>query len=171
MKKPRETQPRDDRYMGLAFIHASFSKDPNTQMGSVIVSQDNRILGTGYNGPPSNFNDNAINWERPDKYDYIIHAEENAIDYSTESLVGATLYVTGKPCNKCMLKIGKHKIKRVLYYNHKPTDPSSMFATDLEFKKTEEIAKAGGVFLMEYKGNLNWMRDYLKVLESVGIFV
>ena len=48
--QPRNTPDRDSRYMGLAWIHARFSKDPNTQVGSCIVSNKNQILGTGYNG-------------------------------------------------------------------------------------------------------------------------
>ena len=52
VKGPRIVPNRDDRYMGLAFFHASFSKDQNTQVGAVIVNSNNEITGTGYNGPP-----------------------------------------------------------------------------------------------------------------------
>ena len=105
--QPRKTPDRDSRYMGLAWIHASFSKDPNTQVGSCIVSNKNQILGTGYNGPPRRMNDCDVIWDRPSKsnpdaiskYDLIIHSEVNAIDSCfSADLSDSTLYVTALTC-------------------------------------------------------------------------
>lgn len=42
----------DEYFMGIAMLAARRSKDPNTQVGACIVSQDNIILSTGYNGMP-----------------------------------------------------------------------------------------------------------------------
>jgi len=168
---PRIVPHRDDKYMGLAFIHASFSKDPHTQIGAVIVDSTNHILGTGYNGPPRIINDLAINWDRPEKYMVIEHAEANAIDHSAGPTDGSTLYVTGKPCNGCMIRIVKAGIRRVVYFNHKSQDSNSMFSkNEIEFKNSEETAKLGYVTMQEYKGNLNWMRDRMNILESAGVF-
>jgi dCMP deaminase len=64
---PRLVPPRDDKYMGLAFMMAGFSKDPNTQVGAIIVDRKNHPLGWGYNGPPSEILDCDVNWGRPDK--------------------------------------------------------------------------------------------------------
>jgi dCMP deaminase len=170
MLAPRSVPNRDDKYMGLAFWMASFSKDPNTQMGAVIISKENFPLGWGYNGPPRGIKDTEINWARPDKYDYIIHAEENAIDHSSASLQGATLYVTGKPCKKCMLRIITTGIKKVVFFNHVVSDKGSMFKNGEIGDKTDEIAKLGGVGLAQYRGNLNWMRDRIKMMELIGVF-
>ena len=173
MKKvsPREVPNREDFYMGMAFWAAAKSKDPMTQIGAIIVDENNAPLGWGYNGPPRPINDNNINWDRPDKYDYIEHAEENAIDHSMGNVHGATLYVTGKPCKKCMLKIVKYGIRQVIYYPlQKLSDNSSMLANDKEMQKTEEIARMGGVILTSYSGNLNWMRDRMKFMEAAGVF-
>lgn len=167
---PRSVPSRDDKYMGLAFWHASFSKDPNTQMGAVIISPNNIPLGSGYNGPPKEIKDDAISWGRPDKYDFMIHAEENAIEYSFGSLEGASLYVTGKPCKKCMLMIVRSGIKHVIYFPHKTKDSSSMFNGSEVSERTDEIARLGGVTLREFKGNLNWMRDRIQVMKKLGIF-
>ena len=76
---PCDTPARDDRYMGLAWMWASMSKDPSTQVGAIIISTDNRPLGSGYNGPPRAISDSEVNWVRPDKYRFITHAERNAI--------------------------------------------------------------------------------------------
>ncbi|MBR3646298.1 MAG: cytidine deaminase, partial [Lachnospiraceae bacterium] len=42
----------DEYFMGIAYLSAMRSKDPNTQVGACIVSQDNKILSMGYNGLP-----------------------------------------------------------------------------------------------------------------------
>jgi dCMP deaminase len=170
MKKPRITPPRDDRYMALAFVHASFSKDPNTHVGSVIVNCDNEIVGTGYNGPPKLFNDTDIDWERPQKYKYIKHAEANAIKHASRSTKGATLYVTGMPCPACMLDIIDAEISKVVYFDFKKhADPNSMFQNDWA-KETEELVGKSGIQFEAFQGNINWLRDRIKFMESLGLF-
>ena len=57
---PRQVPDRDSKYMGLAWIHASFSKDPYTQVGCVIVASDNVPLGSGYNGPGPDVDDESF---------------------------------------------------------------------------------------------------------------
>lgn len=42
----------DEYFMGIATLSGMRSKDPNTQVGACIVSQDNKILSMGYNGLP-----------------------------------------------------------------------------------------------------------------------
>lgn len=164
---PRETPDADDFYMGMAVWYASKSKDPHTQVGAVIISSDNRPLGFGYNGPPRQINDTSFSWSRPEKYKYIYHAEENAIDYATENLSGSTLYVSAFPCSRCMLKIVRNGIRKVIYFPFWKKDGSSLAATIAD---TEEVAKAGYVQLTEYKGNLNWMKDRIVVLDELGFF-
>lgn len=43
----------DEYFMGVAKLSGMRSKDPNTQVGCCIVSQDNKILSMGYNGLPT----------------------------------------------------------------------------------------------------------------------
>ena len=40
----------DEYFMGLAHLSAKRSKDPSTQVGAVIVNEEKRIVGIGYNG-------------------------------------------------------------------------------------------------------------------------
>ncbi len=74
----------DEYFMGIVLLSAERSKDPNTQVGACIVSQDNKILSIGYNGAPIGFHDDKMNWNREGeflntKYPYVCHAELNAI--------------------------------------------------------------------------------------------
>ncbi len=168
---PRNVPARDDFYMGMAFWAASKSKDPHTQVGAFVIDTENSPLGWGYNGPPRCIQDNLINWDRPYKYDFICHAEENAIDYARGQLKDATIYVTAKPCVRCALKIVKHELARIVYYPmSKKSDSSSSLANEEIHKKTEEITQLGGVGLEEFFGNLNWMRDRMKWMELMGVF-
>jgi len=169
-KAPRTVPSKEEKYMGLAFWMASFSKDPNTQMGSVIVNSQNRPLGWGYNGPPKSIIDTAIDWSRPHKYPYIVHAEANAIDHSNQDLTYATLYVTGKPCADCMLKIVTKKISEVIYFPYKTKDKKSTFSNGDIGELSDDIAKKGSVKLTKFEGNLNWMRDRMDLMVGLCIF-
>lgn len=173
--KPRETPSRDEKYMGEAFFISGFSKDPNTQMGAVVVDSVLNIpLGNGYNGPPSPIDDNSISWARPDKYDFIKHAEENAVKHAMNrgyDVTGTTIYVTGMPCKSCMLFLVDHGIGRVIYYPYKSQDPSSTFHKNQEmWDRTREIAALGGVELQEFSGSLCWMPKWMDHLAKLGIF-
>jgi dCMP deaminase len=176
--QPRKTPDRDSRYMGLAWIHASFSKDPNTQVGSCIVSNKNQILGTGYNGPPRRMNDCDVIWDRPSKsnpdaiskYDLIVHSEVNAIDSCfSADLSDSTLYVTALPCPKCMLEIVREEISRVVYFDYQSGLNSSL-QNNLWIKKTYEIARIGNVQIDEFEGDLNWLMDWNLKLKEIGVF-
>lgn len=50
--------------MGIATLSGMRSKDPNTQVGACIVSQDNKILSMGYNGLPRGCSDDEFPWNR-----------------------------------------------------------------------------------------------------------
>jgi dCMP deaminase len=168
---PREVPTRDEYYMGEAFWIASKSKDPRTQVGAVLVGANNDPISTGYNGPPRIINDNDIDWDRPAKYPYIVHAEDNAIKRAKRKidLRGATLYVTAPPCKACMLDIVDAEIARVVYFRPK-TDSGSLLANDEEWATTQDIARRGMVRLDQFQGNLNWMRDRIAWMESIGVF-
>lgn len=57
----------DEYFMGIAKLSSLRSKDPNTQVGCCIVSDDNRILSVGYNGAPNGFDDDQFPWGREGK--------------------------------------------------------------------------------------------------------
>src|SRR5699024_12450456 len=84
----------DEYFMGVAELSGMRSKDPNTQVGACIVSQDNKILSMGYNGFPKGCDDDEFPWARTGegnetKYPFVTHAELNAIlNYRGGSLEG-----------------------------------------------------------------------------------
>lgn len=122
--------PRADRedwehtFMGIAVLMSRRSPDPHTQVGAVLISSDNRIISTGYNGLPRGISCGQINWAREGgeldtKYPFVIHAESNAILSAHENLSGSSLFVTLHLCNECAQLIIQHGIKKV-WYLHNP---------------------------------------------------
>ena len=116
----------DEYFMGVAQLSGHRSKDPNTQVGCCIVSDNNKILSMGYNGFPRGCSDEDFPWDREGeeldttKYAYVTHAELNAIlNYRGGSLEGSSLYVSLFPCNECAKDIIQTGIKRVVYDSDK----------------------------------------------------
>ena len=121
----------DDYFMGVALLAARRSKDPSTQVGACIVSQDNIIISTGYNGMPTGCNDDDFPWDRSGeetKYPYVVHAELNAIlNASGRDLRGSKLYVALFPCNECAKAIIQSGIRELYYLSDKyATTPGTL---------------------------------------------
>lgn len=130
----------NEYFMGVAYLSGMRSKDPSTQVGACIVSDDNKILSMGYNGFPRGCSDDEFPWEREGeenetKYPFVTHSELNAIlNYRGGSLEGTKLYVSLFPCNECAKAIIQAGIRTVVYdsdkYNGTPANKASkrMFA-------------------------------------------
>ena len=125
----------DDYFMGVSLLAAERSKDPSTQVGACIVSDDNRILSTGYNGFPQGCSDDDFPWNRDSskgdtKYNFVVHAELNAIlNAGGKSLVGSRIFVSLFPCHECAKAIIQSGIKNIVYLSDKYHDTSSMTAS------------------------------------------
>lgn len=107
---------------GFAAWSATRSKDPSTQVGAALVDQDNHIIMTGYNGFPPDVLETEERWQRPQKYDRVVHAEMNAIGHAARkglATEGATLYCTHFPCNQagCARLIITAGIKHIIAGN------------------------------------------------------
>lgn len=104
--------------MEVARVMASFSKDPSTKVGCVIVGADKEILATGFNGFPRGCDDSADLYDlRPRKHLRTVHAEANSVAASSRtgaSLKGATAYVTAPCCSQCAALLIQAGIARVV---------------------------------------------------------
>lgn len=116
--QPRDVICWDEYFMRMCETVSARSKDPSTQHGAVLVDEHRRVVSTGYNGGCRKIDDNCIDWSRPNKYDFVIHAEENALwTAERKNLEGCTLYITGAPCSKCMLRIAHSGVSVVVFGN------------------------------------------------------
>lgn len=116
MSGDQEQRPNWNEYL-MAFAHlaSTRSHDLHTKHGAVVVDQDHRILGIGYNGFPRGGDESMYPRERPAKYPYMVHAELNAILNCTLRPAGGTIYITGLPCPHCMLTIIQAGIRNVFF--------------------------------------------------------
>ncbi len=109
----------DRRFLDLAAHIASWSKDPSTKVGCVVVGSDREIRSTGFNGFPRGINDDPDRLEdRAKKYPLICHAEENAIMHAAR--IGMTLkdcvaYVTWPPCTRCARSLIQAGVAEIVY--------------------------------------------------------
>ena len=117
MPKTNEASEKwDRRFLDLANFIAGWSKDPSTKVGAVIVRPDRTVASMGYNGFPRGVLDHEERYaDREQKYAMVVHAENNALLNSRESLEGYTLYVTPlPPCTQCAAAIIQRGIARVV---------------------------------------------------------
>jgi dCMP deaminase len=109
----------DNRFLELAKLISSWSKDTSTKVGAVIVDDVRNVRATGYNGIPRNLSDDVEERsERPTKYFWVEHAERNAVYAAArrgESLEGCTLYCNHSPCADCARAIIQSGIKTVVF--------------------------------------------------------
>lgn len=135
----------DEYFMGIALLSAERSKDPNTSVGTCIVSGDNKILSLGYNGMPLGCSDDEFPWAREGnpldtKYLFVCHAELNAIlNYSGTNIKGAKVYTTLFPCNECTKALIQSGIKEIIYLCDKYADSDSVIAAKRMMKAADVI--------------------------------
>ena len=145
----------DEYFMGLAHLSAKRSKDPSTQVGAVIVNNENRVVSIGYNGFPFGCNDDEFPWGREGnindtKYPYVVHAELNAILNSNQSCKDCTIYVSLFPCHECAKAIIQSGIRKIVYESDKYAHTDSTIAS-------KRMLAAAGVELvqLDYEIELN----------------
>lgn len=103
------------RFLELANLVATWSKDPSNKVAAVIC-KDKFIVSVGFNGFPVGTDDHPHLYEnRDEKYPRIVHAEMNAILSAREDITGSTLYCTHFPCSSCAGAIIQKHIQCVVF--------------------------------------------------------
>ena len=147
-------------YLTMAYVMAQRSFDPSSKCGTIIVSKDGRPLAMGYNGPIKGSKDEEIPLTRPERYYHMLHGEENALlSYSSshQDIEGATAYVTGRPCHRCLRMLIQKGIKRIVYSQNKT-----------KVVDDDDIA-AQKIMLYSYKNNAIMMGEPTSRVEMVEV--
>jgi dCMP deaminase len=136
--------------MGLAEAVSARSHDDETKVGSVIIKNDTgMVVATGHNGFARGAPDHLLPTTRPEKYEYMIHAEENLISHCAKSGIpidNCTLVITLSPCQKCLRLMWQAGITQVicrdLYRDHR---------IDMKDLKIEQEQTEEGYYKLTYK--------------------
>jgi dCMP deaminase len=149
-----------DYFLGLAFIISKRSHDIHTQHGCVITDQNNRILGVGYNGFARSLPDEQLPLTRPEKYNWMIHAERNALSNCVVRPDNGVAYVTGQCCNDCIMSLYQEGIRKVYMINSHGTvlfdkEAKHIFDTFINFSKLE-------IYYVD--PNFSWLQEAIGVL-------
>lgn len=139
--------PWHRRFLALAVHVSSWSKDPTSQVGAVIVANDDRRrVAFGYNGFPPGIEDTQLRlYDTDSKNEYMQHAERNALDNCTFDTRGAALYVTRYPCHRCAGGILSNQITTVITAPY-PTGKSDWIRSCL---RASEMFQEAGVSVQQ----------------------
>ena len=134
-------------FMGMARFVKSKSKDRNTQVGAVIVAQDQAVKSTGWNGFPRGVGDDVNErHDRPAKYRWTEHAERNSIYNAARhgiATLGSTMYSTHMPCCDCARAIVQSGIVELVTVEPDWNDPHIIDTQHPDVAAT--ILREGGV--------------------------
>ena len=106
-----------DRFLKLADHVATWSKDPSTQVGAVIVDPETKnVVSFGYNGFPRGVSDASYRYDdREIKYKLVVHAEVNAIIQAKGNTEGKWLFINVPSCcNECMKLVVQSGISTIV---------------------------------------------------------
>lgn len=139
------------RFLVMADIVSSWSKDPSTKVGAVIVDNQKRIISVGYNGFPRGVDDHQERYDdRPFKYSLVSHAERNALDNADVPLKDTTMFVTLLPCSDCAKGIIQRGIKNIVVAPLPEKFSNYDWDTDIyKWKFTLLMFKEAGVELIQ----------------------
>jgi dCMP deaminase len=145
----------DEYYLAICSVVATRSKDPNTQVGCVIVGPAHEIRSTGYNSFPRGIRDDVPErFERPAKYMWIEHAERNAICNAARAgtaTEGCTLYADLMPCMDCARAIVQAGIVEVAVSAARMAQYTSEYY-DQHFGLVEVLFREAGVRVKRVAG-------------------
>tara|TARA_R110000824_G_scaffold327224_1_gene514127 strand:+ start:22 stop:603 length:582 start_codon:yes stop_codon:yes gene_type:complete len=127
-KKKQEKVKREDwidYFILKAYRISTRSLDPQTQCGAIIITPEKDIVATGYNSFVRDIDDSVLPNLRPEKYDWMLHAEHNAILSCARRGVSCNkcyAYITGPPCIYCTQYMYQVGIKKIFYTELNPAN-------------------------------------------------
>lgn len=114
----------DLRFLELAKLVSTWSKDPSTQTGAVIVRPDKSVASVGFNGFPKRMRDDEELYNnRESKYSRVVHCEVNALLFAREPFIrpenaryGYSLYTFPfASCDRCCVQMIQAGITRFVF--------------------------------------------------------
>lgn len=148
----------DVYFMNAAILTSLRSSDINTKVGAILVSQENKIIGAGYNGIPRGLNKSNFPTTRNGeyhltKYAYTVHAEANALCNSTVyDLRGSKLFCTLFPCCECVKLLLQKGISEIIYL-------SDIHHDDPIYIASRKLLKEAGINVRRYQDRILFLNS------------
>jgi len=156
----------DRRFLELAKHISGWSKDPSTKVGSVLVQERNLVVGIGYNGFPRGVRDEEHRYEsRELKYQFVVHAEVNAILMAGKEAQASTLYtwpaiIFPNICNECAKFAIQAGVHNIISYEPDPNDPRAARWNQSGSYALAMLNEAGvGVFTIKQEVGVRYASD------------
>ena len=135
----------DLRFLEMSELVSSWSKDPSTKVGSVIVDNDRRVISLGYNGFPKGVADNDRLNDREEKYKIVVHAERNALLFANTNVKNCSIFTYPfMPCPICAGMIIQSGISRVVSFK------SNNKRWEKDFAISRKMFNEAEIQLLEY---------------------
>ena len=139
-----EVSSWSEYYMGFAEHAARKSKD-STKVGAVLVGPDGEVRLTAYNGPPRGVMDKPERFERPQKYLYASHSEQNLVAFAARQGIrteGCSVFVTHMPCSACARMLIQAGVRTIIY------GPGRTLMDQAEFDAAWEMLTEAGLTVL-----------------------
>jgi dCMP deaminase len=112
-------RPSKEKYwMGIAEAVSARSHDEETKVGAILVKNDTgMVVASGFNGFVRGAPDASLPKIRPEKYKYMVHAEENLMAHCARNGIeidNCTLVITLSPCQRCLRLMWQAGITQVI---------------------------------------------------------
>ena len=158
----------DLRFLKIAHEVCSWSHDPSTKCGCVLV-KDRRIIATGYNGFPANISDTFERYSNRDfKLAAVVHAEKNALFNAAKNgstTEGCTAYITWPPCSQCAAALIQAGITLVVCPN--PITAPTRWVEN--FLLANELLFEAGVTVLYYSEEDLWTTEHAQPAAQNGL--
>ena len=122
-------------YMKMAHTIKKLSPDAETQVGSLMLSEDGRIIATSFNGFVRGADDSKLPKTRDaGKHDYVIHAERNMLYNCCHEGIktkDTTVICTLSPCLACLRAMKTSGVTAVIFDELYNKFPDTDFYTKL----------------------------------------
>jgi deoxycytidylate deaminase len=151
-RKQRDPLNKDDYFMAVAMVTAAMSRNPHEQNAAVVLSANSKDWVTGTDTMPAILHE-VSPWDE----EFVIPGEIQALQAINPN--GGTMYTTRTPPTSVVCMSIHMGIKRIVYL---PTTPVP--------EKVTELTKLVYVPCEEFKGDTNWLRDYIKSMDCRGLF-
>lgn len=157
----------DLRFLKIAHEVCTWSKDPSTKCGCVLV-KDRRVIATGYNGFPANISDTFERYNnREFKLAVVVHAEKNALFNAAKNgstTEGCTAYITWPPCCQCASALIQAGVTLVVCPN--PNTAPTRWVEN--FLLANELLFEAGVTVLYYSEEDLWTPKNVKCVAELG---